>query len=155
MRPPSLSDPPPAQRLSRLAIAPLALAAMGAGAPPGVAVHDAWIRSIIPSRPAAGYFTLTNDTGAPLTLVGASSPDCGMLMLHRSTIQGGQETMTMVASVTLPAHGQVVFAPGGYHLMCMRPSSAVTPGGTVPVTLRFGNGDTLAVSFPVRDAMGR
>jgi copper(I)-binding protein len=155
MKLPPLPTAPAPGRGSRIAVVALAFAAMAAGTPPGVAVHDPWMRSIIPSRPAAGYLTLTNDTGTGMTLVGASSPGCGMLMLHRSVSQGGQEAMMMVKSVALPAHGSVVFAPGGYHLMCMQPTDGVRPGGTVPVTLRFGNGDTLTATFPVRGATGK
>jgi copper(I)-binding protein len=154
MKLPPLPNVPAPGPGCRIAVVALALAAMGAGTPPGVAVHDPWMRSIIPSRPAAGYFALTNDSGTAMSVVGASSPGCGMLMLHRSVSQGGQESMMMVKSVPLPAHGSVAFAPGGYHLMCMQPTDAVKPGGAVPVTLRFGNGDSLTATFPVRGATG-
>ncbi|MDE2334317.1 MAG: copper chaperone PCu(A)C [Rhodospirillales bacterium] len=139
----------------RLALVLAALATVAAGAPAGVVVQRPWLRSIIPSRPAAGYFTLRNNSGTALRLVGASSPGCATLMLHRSMNMGGQETMVMVPSIALPAHGAVVFAPGGYHLMCMQPAATVKPGGAVPVTLRFSNGDTLTTTFPVRNATGR
>jgi periplasmic copper chaperone A len=127
-----------------------ALAAEG-----GLTISDPWIRSIMPSLPAAGYFTLSNGTAKPRILVGAESPACGMLMLHRSVNRNGQERMMMVTSVTVPSRGQVKFAPGGYHLMCMSPSKDVTPGHSVPVTLRFRDGSTLTASFPVRGATGK
>jgi copper(I)-binding protein len=121
----------------------------------GLTVGDAWMRSIMPSRPAAGYFTLSNDTAEPRTLVGASSPACGTLMLHHSLHQGGQERMVMVKKVTVPAHGKLEFAPGGYHLMCMSPSKDVRPGRSVPVTLHFADGATVTADFPVRGATGK
>lgn len=138
----------------RAALAAAALA-LTAAAPAGVVVEGAWMRSIIPSRPAAGYFTLENNSGADLSLVGASSPACGMLMLHQSMDMGGQAMMKMVPVVKLPAHGKVSFSPGGYHLMCVHPTSAMQHGATVPVTLRFGNGDTITTPFPVRNALGK
>jgi copper(I)-binding protein len=121
----------------------------------GVVVKDPWMQSIIPSRPAAGYFTLSNATARPATLVGAASPDCGMLMLHRSSRMNGEEHMAMVQSIVVPAHGAVKFAPGGYHLMCTEPSKALKPGASVPVTLRFADGSTVTASFPVRGAAGK
>jgi periplasmic copper chaperone A len=124
----------------------------GAG---GLALSDPWFRLVMPSLPAAGYFTLSNSGAAAQSLVGASSPGCGMLMLHRSINQGGQERMVMVQSVAVPAHGKVSFAPGGYHLMCMSPSAALRPGQSVPVTLRFAGGGSLTASFPVRNATGK
>ena len=87
----------------------------------GLSLSGQWFRLIMPSLPAAGYFTLTNATAAPEKLVGAASPACGMLMLHKSVSRNGEESMIMVPAVTIPAHGRVQFAPGGYHLMCMSP----------------------------------
>ena len=121
----------------------------------GLALTHPWFRLVMPSLPAAGYFTLSNSGAAAQSLVGASSPGCGMLMLHRSVNQGGQERMVMVQSVPVPAHGKVSFAPGGYHLMCMSPTAALRPGQSVPVTLRFAGGGSLTASFPVRNATGK
>ncbi|MGH7116601.1 MAG: copper chaperone PCu(A)C [Stellaceae bacterium] len=121
----------------------------------GLALESPWFRLVLPSLPAAGYFTLSNPTGEAHTLVGAASPACGMLMLHRSTSEGGQERMAMVQSVSVPAHGKVSFAPGGYHLMCTSPSPQMRPGRSVPVTLRFADGGSLTATFPVRNATGK
>jgi copper(I)-binding protein len=122
---------------------------------PGLTVSDPWLRLVLPSRPAAGYLTLANGTDKPLVLVGAASPGCGSIMLHRSVQENGQERMEMVESVAIPAHGEVQFAPGGYHLMCMTPAQDMTPGRSVPVTLRFADGGTVIASFPVRGATGK
>ncbi len=124
-------------------------------AEPGLTVSDAWLRLVLPSRPAAGYFTLSNETDRPLALVGAESPACGSLMLHRSVQENGQERMEMVMKVAIPAHAGVSFAPGGYHLMCMMPAKEMTPGGSVPVTLRFEDGGSVTATFEVRGAAGK
>lgn len=118
-------------------------------------MHDSWMRFITPSVPAAGYFTLSNGTAKPATLVGAASPDCGMLMLHRSFTEKGEERMVMVESLTIPPHGVVKFAPNGYHLMCTSPSKNLKPGYVVAVTLDFAGGATLTTRFPVRGAGGK
>jgi periplasmic copper chaperone A len=121
----------------------------------GVALSVPWFRLVMPSLPAAGYFTLSNPTGEAHTLVGAESPGCGMLMLHRSIAHNGEERMAMVQNVAVPPHGEVSFAPGGYHLMCMSPSAEMRPGRSVSVTLRFADGGTLTATFPVRNATGK
>jgi copper(I)-binding protein len=135
-----------------IAICCVLLAGMGAARADagGLSLSGAWMRIIIPSRPAAGYFTLTNSNATPRTLVGAASPACGGLMLHQSLQQGGQDSMVMVPRVVVPAHGTLRFAPGGYHLMCTAPGPAVRPGGQVMVTLRFADGATVSGAFPVR-----
>ena len=152
----------PAVRLTWRAIvgvcalaASIPLAANAQPAAGGLSVSGQWFRLIMPSLPAAGYFTLANATISPEKLVGAASPACGTLMLHKSVSRNGEESMVMVPSVAIPAHGKVQFAPGGYHLMCMSPGPAMTPGKSVPVTLRLANGETLSASFPVRGATGK
>jgi periplasmic copper chaperone A len=121
----------------------------------GLSLSAPWFRLVTPSLPAAGYFTLSNLMATPRKLVGAASPACATLMLHQSIDQGGQERMVMVNSVPVPAQGKVSFAPGGYHLMCMSPTTAMRPGQSVPVTLRFADGGTLTARFPVRNATGK
>ncbi len=121
----------------------------------GLLISDPWVRFIMTSRPAAGYFTLSNATDRPRMLVGAASPACGMLMLHQTTHEGGVDKMVMVKSIDVPAHSSVSFTPGGYHLMCMSPSQQMIPGHLVAVTLRFANGGEITASFPVRGPAGK
>ena len=125
-------------------------ASMAASA--NVSVEQPWMRFIIRSRPAAGYFTLHNNGDAAMKLTGAASPACGMLMLHQSKEVNGVEKMMMVKSIDVPAHGTVTFAPGGYHLMCMKPKAAMQVGKSVPVTLSFAGGEKVSAPFPVKGA---
>lgn len=148
-----------AKPLFILLLAPLfavLLASTGAwAAGNGLSVSHAWIRMIMPSRPAAGYFTLSNTTDKVEILVGAASPACGMVMLHQSVHKNGQEQMIMVKSIAIPAHGSFTFAPGGYHVMCMSPGKTVTPGQSIPITLRFADGTRVMAQFLVRGATGK
>jgi copper(I)-binding protein len=121
------------------------------GAPPGATVTQGRIQVLLPSRPAAGYFTLQNHGGTPLVLSGANAPDCQSLMLHQSTVEGGMARMAMVASVPVPPHGSISFAPGGYHLMCMQPSGVLlTRAGSETVTLRFADGGSVSAPFAIQ-----
>jgi periplasmic copper chaperone A len=153
---PNLRKAGPAASTAAAAI--LALAAMMPGAaaqaPDGLTLSGQWFRFIMSSRPAAGYFDLSNSSATPATLTGASSSACGRLMLHKSVTKDGTESMVMVPKVAVPAHGSLKFAPGGYHLMCMQPAAAMRPGKTVPVTLEFAGGKSLEANFPVRNATG-
>ena len=120
-----------------------------------VTVGEAWMRALPAHLPAAGYFTLRNRGKDPVSLTGASSSACGMLMLHKSTQSGGVGAMEDVASVALPAGGEVKFSPGSYHLMCMDPTVAVKPGTSVDVTLSFSDGGNAVVPFAVKNAQGK
>jgi periplasmic copper chaperone A len=131
------------------------LAVPALAASPALTVTHPWIRFLTPQIPAAGYFTLHNNGAQPAVLTGAASQDCGQLMLHRSMEKSGMAEMAMVAAVTVPAHGSVTFQPGGYHLMCMSPAAAIAPGRHMPVTLKFKDGSSLPVDFPVYGAKGK
>jgi copper(I)-binding protein len=122
------------------------------GAETDLVLSGGYMQTIIPSVPVAGYFTLENKGEVDRELVGASSPGCGSVMLHKSEEVNGVASMRHVDSVPVPAHKSITFAPGGFHLMCMSPTASLTPGSTVPVTLSFKNGGTLTSDFSVRAA---
>ncbi|KAJ0346127.1 hypothetical protein COL154_013903 [Colletotrichum chrysophilum] len=149
--------------IARSLITGLAVAVAGAAASPLPAsareAHDLtlskpWMKLIVPSRPAGGYFTLENHGKTMVKLVGASSPGCGTLMLHKSINENGQMKMVMVKSIAVKPGGSVAFEPGDFHLMCMKPNDKVRPGKSVPVTLKFADGTTLTRDFAVKNARG-
>jgi len=121
-------------------------------APSGLTVSTPWMRYLLPNIPAGGYMILKNASDADVVVTGASSPACGMLMLHKSDESSGMASMTDVQRVTVPAHGSVSFAAGGYHLMCMQPRMHVD--GRVEVTLQFLGGDSMVVLMPVYGVAG-
>jgi copper(I)-binding protein len=130
----------------------LAVPAAHAG---GIAVSDAWIRLLPAGAPAGGYFRLHNEGSTRVELVGAKSAVFGHAMIHRSVSESGRSRMLEVPKVPVPPDGAVTFAPGGYHLMLMKPAAAVRVGADVPITLVFSNGDEVSAMFEVRGPAGR
>lgn len=122
------SSSAPIQACAVLALCTGLAAARASVAASSLVVSDPWMRAIAAPVPAAAYFILSNTSDTPRTLVGLSSPDCGELMMHQSRNVNGVGAMVMVARRIAPPHGRIVFAPGGYHLMCLSPSKAVKPG---------------------------
>ena len=135
-------------------LAAAALLFAGAAHAGPVTVKDAWIRALPGNLPAGGYFTLQNSTGKALTLTGVSSPVCGEAMLHESRDEGGRKSMVHVHELDVPNGGSLVFAPGGYHIMCMQPKG-LKIGGTADVTLLFKGGTKQTVRFAVKNARGQ
>jgi copper(I)-binding protein len=117
-----------------------------------VHASDAWIRVLPGALPAGAYVTLRNDSAQPVALTGATSTAYAEVMLHHSSTAGGMSRMSMVDTLTLPAHGEAVLAPAGYHLMLMKAKKPVKPGDTVTLTLKFSDGSTLATDFAARPA---
>lgn len=129
-----------------LGLAPIAFAQ----SPTPVRAEGAWVRWLPAGLPAGGYMTLHNDSAQAVALVGASSPDYAEVMLHHSVMRNGTMHMLPVDKVEVPAHGELQFKPGGYHIMLMQARHEVHPGDQVPVILRFADGGQLRVSFEVR-----
>jgi len=130
----------------------MVMAACAGQAP--VTVSDARIRWLPGDLPMAGYFVITSQAPDPLRLVGAESPAFGGVMVHRSVEEDGMARMVHVDGVDLAPGQSLAFAPGGYHLMLMNRTRDLRTGEEVPVTLRFGDGQTLVVSFRVTGAQG-
>lgn len=138
-----------------LFVAVLASLAFAAGAADAkLRLSDAWIRWLPGDAPAGGYFTVHNDGDAPVELVAVRSPEYGHVMMHRTVTRGGTARMEDAGKVIVPAHGELRFAPGGYHLMLMDPRPGVKVGGEVGVVLEFAGGRNLDARFPVRGPGG-
>ena len=138
--------------LSAAAALLVALSPASAG---NLVVSGAWFRLLPAGLPAAGYFKLQNESGKAAVLTGAETAACGMTMLHKTEHMGGMDQISMVDSVEIGAGETFEFKPGGYHLMCMDPSSAISRGGKIIVTLVFADGTKLPAEFEVRGANGR
>ncbi len=138
----------------RLSLAIL-LALMAPASAASVNVTDAWFRALPGTLPAGGYFNLHNTGKNDLALLGAQSDGCSTVMMHKSSSTGGMSRMEMVDKVDVPAGGKASFAPGGLHLMCMRPTALMKIGGKVPVVLHLSDGTRVAATFAVRGASGK
>lgn len=121
----------------------------------GIEVSGGWIRLLPAGVPAGGYLALRNSGERAMTLVGASSPDYHMVMIHKTVEQGGMSQMIDVDKIEVPAGGEVSFSPGGYHLMLMNPTRDIAVGSKIPVTLKFSDGKEVTAQFEVRGPSGK
>ena len=111
---------------------------------------DPWVREAPPGSPMGGYFTLRNHGSSPRHLVSADAEDFGMTMLHRSVNVGGVMKMEHVHSAKIGAGAELVFQPGGYHIMLMQPQKEFLAGSGISITLGFKDGTRLESEFVVK-----
>ncbi|MCG0063092.1 copper chaperone PCu(A)C [Streptomyces tricolor] len=97
---------------------------------------------------AAGFLTIINKGGAADELTSVTTDVAGQVTLHSTA--GG--TMTEQSSFAIPAHGRLVFASGGNHLMFEKLKRRPKQGQTVTVKLRFAESGPLTVEMPVKAA---
>ncbi|MEX0795422.1 MAG: copper chaperone PCu(A)C [Acidimicrobiia bacterium] len=132
-----------------MAVAVLALAAGCAGEAEGLQISDARVGA--PTGPnAAMYFTAKGAAEAD-SLRSASTDVAGEIQIHE-TVTSDEGTMSMrsVPRLELPAGGQLVLEPGGYHLMLIEVDE-LEVGDTISVTLTWEVAGEMTVEAEVVD----
>ena len=116
-------------------------------------VDDPWVREAPPTASVlAAYMVLSNAGGGDCVVVGVRAAEFKRAMVHRTEEHGGVTRMKHQEKVTVPEREQVVFEPGGLHIMLMQPVRPLTEGDLVQVTLILDAGGEKVVEFPVRRA---
>lgn len=118
-----------------------------------VEVKDPWIAEAPPGAFAVGAFmTLSNSAGIERKLVSISSPAAERVEMHTTIIKDGVASMVEQSELLIPAGGEFVLKPGGYHIMLIRPQ-AMKAGDEVEMMLKFANGEVQGVTAQVRKRM--
>ena len=126
-----------------------ALAALPAFAHDGVHIIDPYARVIGPS--GAVYFRIGSHEDADDTLISASSPDAGMVMLMNSKADanGVMQMETVTEGFTVAAGGERIIATDGDHVMLMDLTHPIKDGDTVTLVLTFKAAGEVTVKVPV------
>jgi len=115
-----------------------------------LSISDAWVRSSPSGDNSAAYLTITN-SGAADTLVAATGDFAMMFELHTVTNDNGMMNMHPAeGGIPIPANGTQMLKSGGFHVMIMGLSNALTKGQTIQLTLTFQNAGAVVVPFEVR-----
>ena len=117
----------------------------------GLALREAWIREAPPTAAMlAGYAELANTGATPLRVTGARSADFGAVELHEMRMDGGMMRMRALEAIEVPAGASVRLAPGGNHLMLMRPARALRAGDLVRIEFEVEGAAAVGADFEVR-----
>lgn len=112
---------------------------------------EPWVRAAPPgARMLAAYLRIENAGAAPLKLVAASSEDFGLVEFHRSETVDGVSRMRQVEVLEIAPGQSLELAPGGLHLMLMRPARALAEGESTRIRFVDEAGVEYPVQFPVR-----
>jgi len=121
--------------------------------PAGIAVDAAWVRAAPPTVTVmAAYMTIRNTTSEKVTLRSITSPQFEKVEMHRSRITDGIMRMQRLDTIEIPPRSQITLAPGGIHLMLVRPRHVLRPGDRVSLVLDFDSGRSYPITAPVREA---
>lgn len=122
------------------------------GKPSPIRIEDAWAR---PSAQAGGtgaiYLVIRNTGQEPDRLVKAETPTAEMASLHAVTMQGDVVRMREAPAIPIPAGGQVLFKPGGWHIMLMNLKSPLQKDAKIPLALTFAKAGRIDAQVTVRN----
>lgn len=141
--------------MRRLLLIPLFAAACGGGTPsaatPPIEVRGAWARAADSGTVTAVYLAIVNHEKTPLAYTGASSPAAYSASLHETMSMNGMvHMMPLDTAQTIAAGDSLVLAEGAKHLMLSGLWRKLAAGDTLPLTLSFADGRTIAVTVAVK-----
>lgn len=112
-------------------------------------IESRWARATAGrAETGAAYVVLVGGEQAD-TLIGASSPVAGTVELHTHVETDGVMRMRQVDSIPIPAKTQVVFRPGGLHIMLIGLKGPLKEGRTFPLTLIFEHAGRIETQVPI------
>jgi hypothetical protein len=126
-------------------IAALSLGAGCGGGAEGLQISEARVGA--PTGPnAALYFTAR---GGPDALLSASTDVAGDAQIHETVIgEEGTMSMRQVPRLEVPAGGELVLEPGGFHVMLVG-IDELQVGATIEITLVWENAGEMTIEAEV------
>ncbi len=124
---------------------------------PSYAVGDLVITNVragatVPKAPVAGgYMMIKNNGSTSDFLVGGQAAFAGEVQIHEMKMQDDVMKMRELADgLEIPAGGEVMLKPGGYHVMFMKLTEPLAEGESRKATLTFKNAGSVEVEFSVK-----
>ncbi|WP_207062008.1 copper chaperone PCu(A)C [Motiliproteus sp. SC1-56] len=139
------------KRLLSCSLALLCLLPFTAPAGAEFSIERAYARETPPGSSAgAAFMVLNNRAQESVTLLEIRSPVAHRAEIHQHTEAGGVMQMRrMSGGLEIPAGGQVVLQPGGYHVMLMGLKRRLQAGETLQMKLSFSDGSHQRLTVPV------
>ncbi|QKV19302.1 copper chaperone PCu(A)C [Oricola thermophila] len=108
-------------------------------------------RATPPGAPVSGgYMTIRNTGSETDRLVGGSADFAGKVEIHEMAMEGDVMKMRQLEDgLEIPAGGEVVLKPGGYHVMFMQMKEQLKPDTGRKAVLVFEKAGEVEVEFSV------
>jgi len=118
-----------------------------------IEVHQSWARPTMQGQNAAVYFTIHNHSTSDDELVGASSPVADVIEIHESKMTNDIMQMNRVETISLGADEEIIFQPGGYHIMLINIKEEFVLGEHIGLVLHFKNHEDMVVEVHIENSM--
>jgi copper(I)-binding protein len=144
--------------------------ACGAPAGPSLEVEDVWARPAMAMMEGAGsseggaamgqpmagtgavFMTIRNTGSEADRLLGGQTEVAAVVEIHETVMENDVMKMQMLANgLEVPAKGEVLLKPGGYHVMLIGMQRDLAVGDTFTLELQFEKSGSLRVEPEVRE----
>lgn len=102
----------------------------------------------------AAFMVIQNNTNADDTLIAAKSDVAAITEIHQNLIDpdDGMMMMRKIKSLAIPAAGQALLEPKGYHIMVIKLKEPLTLGQTFALSLTFEKAGVIDFNVPIIQA---
>lgn len=111
-------------------------------------IVEAYARSV--ELGGAAYFTIANTGDTDDALIEAASDVARRVEPHETVTEEGMHKMQAVEEIMVPAGGEAVMEPGGYHVMLIDLEEELELGDTFEITLTFREAGSVDLEIEVR-----
>lgn len=118
----------------------------------GIDVQGAWARTARQGENGVVYFLLENHTAETHEVLAAVSDVAETVEIHESQLSGDVMQMRRLESVSIGPGAEVIFEPGGLHIMLIGLKKDLQIGDEIELTLQFRNFDDISVPVSVQNA---
>lgn len=114
-------------------------------------IEHPYARATMPGAPVSGGYMVIRNTGSEADRLVAGSADfAGKVEIHEMMMDGDVMKMREIeGGLEIPAGGEVILKPGGYHVMFMMLKEQLNEGESRKATLTFEKAGTIEVEFNV------
>ncbi|MFC3606781.1 copper chaperone PCu(A)C [Stutzerimonas tarimensis] len=117
-----------------------------------VVVDQVWSRAMPPTAAnGAVYFVLVNHTDHPDRLVAASTDRAEVTELHSHVQADGLMRMEQAQEIEIPPRAELVFEPGGYHVMLLGLTQPLVAGERFNLTLELAQAGAITTEVEILD----
>jgi len=115
-----------------------------------IELSQGWARPGTKGETGGAYLTIANGTASSDTLIAVNSSVAESAEIHQ-TIQHDDGTMSMqrAGQQSIPSGEDLVFKPGGLHIMLMNLNRDLVIGDSLSLTLQFSRVGRKKITVPV------
>ncbi len=120
-----------------------------------ISVEQAYVRQMPPTQSiTAAFLVIKNATDFDRAVVSAESDIADKVEMHTHLHENGVMKMRQVDKIEIPAGGQTILKPGGFHLMLIGLKRPLDLGQMVEINFNLDDGGRMQFQAAVKSIMG-